>query len=217
MIEFIKALPILREKIFFKIQEIVDLWISKEFIDICIKENILRVVYKDIYTLSEKEININNWLLLLLPEKIFWKENTYITGKWVLCNESIIFENNSNIYFVWEKREILKTNSFSLFSQKKISKTPETIDYQFTVSNNIIDIYQRKLTIQIATIEQAIIDYFNRELYIIIDWFDEAHNFWNKAILEKVNLKKLKKMALETKDNKIIETTNNFLKWLKYE
>lgn len=217
MIEFIKAMPELRKKVFFKLEDLLELNISEDVISELIKEWILRKMDCWIFTLSDNEVHLVSNVSLLLPKILFW-EKTYVTGKWVLSNSLIIRDICIPLYCITEENIIenhYKFDNTGIYTKHRITQKPELQEFNFYISNWSIDENHNIQSVKIATLEQAIIDFFIFRKKIEID-FNEWLWFRSDMILKKVDLKKLKQMSLDTNNEKIINSVKNFLKWLKY-
>ena len=214
MIEFIKAMPKLREKIFFRKEDLLDLNVSEDVIETLLKEELLRKMDCGIYTLSDKEVRLLSDISLILPELLFWKQ-TYITGKYVLVKNNIIFDVLWHINCVAEKKEILRFDNQKIKTLTKVVDTPKVKNYRFVVTNCPVEDMANIFTVKMATLEQALVDYFSTFENIVYDFF--VLDFDDDVISEKINFEKLKKIRDKLNNKTLIETINNFLTWCKYE
>lgn len=214
MIEFIKAMPELRKKVFFRLEDLLALNISEEVIDELTKEWLLRKMDCWIFTLSDKEVRLLSDISLILPKILFWKE-TYITGKYILVKNNIIFDVLWAINCVSDKKETLKFDNQIIKTVIKTTSKPEITDYKFVITNWPVEDMANILKVKVATLEQAILDYFSTYENIITDF--EELDFDRSIVKEKIDFEKLKKIRDLQTNNIVISSINNFLKWNKYE
>lgn len=210
MIDFIKAMPKLRKKIFFRKEDLLDLNVSEDVIEILLKEGLLRKMDCGIYTLSDKEVRLLSDISLILPELLFWKE-TYITGKYVLVKNNIIFDILWDINCVAEKKETYRFDNQRIKTLTKIVDTPKVKNYRFVVTNCPVEDMANIFTVKMATLEQALVDYFSTFEKIIYDFV--ALDFDEYDISEKIDFEKLKKIRDKLNNKTLIATINNFLAW----
>lgn len=214
MIEFIKVMSELRKKVFFRLEDLLALNISEEVIDELTKEWLLRKMDCWIFTLSDKEVRLLSDISLILPEILFWKE-TYITGKYILVKNNIIFDVLWAINCVSDKKETLKFDNQIIKTVIKTTSKPEITDYKFVITNWPVEDMANILKVKVATLEQAILDYFSTYENIITDF--EELDFDRSIVKEKIDFEKLKKIRDLQTNNIVISSINNFLKWNKYE
>lgn len=214
MIEFIKVMSELRKKVFFRLEDLLALNISEEVIDELTKEWLLRKMDCWIFTLSDKEVRLLSDISLILPEILFWKE-TYITGKYILVKKNIIFDVLWAINCVSDKKETLKFDNQIIKTVIKTTSKPEITDYKFVITNWPVEDMANILKVKVATLEQAILDYFSTYENIITDF--EELDFDRSIVKEKIDFEKLKKIRDLQTNNIVISSINNFLKWNKYE
>lgn len=214
MINFIKNYHILREKIFFSKKDILDLWLKEKDFNLLIKEWIIRYLFNDLYTLSEKEVDISSEISLLIPQTL--DKKNYITSNTALFYHWLIY------WWIWviiwsAKNEYeIRWRDFYIKTIKTPNKKADIEDFFIDVSNNGVTNYINKIKINLASKEQAIVDrfYFNSIKYWLIhDCFDEENFFIPYELKEKINIEKLNKIAKETMDEKTIQSVNNLINW----
>lgn len=212
---FINKIHILRELIFFRKWDILEInendfnkWIEKGFI---INQ------YDDIYSLSEEHIELTKITRFFLMQKYF--ENSYISG----CSAL----EDYWVYLAWNRHHTIMLNKdinedMLIIKNKRVFIYKTYVkNYEDLVNKKIIELWNRAMWLKsscylnIASLELALIDLFSIQKYVMNSFdFNEHWLYWEK-IDKIINKEKLLDIAKNTNEEYIINSTKNFITWLK--
>lgn len=186
------------------------MWVSEEVFSDLLQEKIIRHITNDIYVLSREEVNLWSSVRYILADKL--NKGAYITWLAALERYNLLYWGFAWDYFTWEKEEEIDLGSLFINIFIPSTKNPELekVDYYITfpLTEEKTDTY----TIYFAKPEQALIDMFFNSL-CVADGFQDGRLV--KPLLKRfIDKNKLLKMALETKDDKTIKSTENLINWL---
>lgn len=175
-----------------------------------LKENkILTYLENSYYTIKETDIKYNSYLAWFFITNI---HNSYITSDTALMYYWLNYPTMI-ISYAWKESRDYQLLKYRI-REEKVPFNGEFIIEEPLINNGRLNEGCKKIQIRIATIEQALIDYFFAKKDIICP--EEFNIIWfNKEIWQlNVNQKKLLDLAKKTNSNTTIEITNNFCFWL---
>lgn len=212
MINFIKNYHILREKIFFNKEDIINIWINDKELSILISEWIIRELRNDLYTLSNNEVDLSSTSVkFILPQ--FLNKNHYITWEAALNYYEMLYGSVWYIVINWEEYNNIKLNKTSIKIIKQSIEKPDVKKIPIKIYNKWIWDYLTTFYVKIASPEQAIVDYFY-DFWKETSRFTEVHEFVKTQFEEKINIDKLREIAELTNDNNTINTIEKLIKWI---
>lgn len=212
MINFIKNFAKLREKIFFTKDELLELWIKEDIISELLKEWALRDLTHGIFTLSKDDVYIDDDIKFLLPKKIY--EKSYITWESAFDYYKVIYWFFHPCVATGKKNEIFSADNLIVHLYKSSLEEPETIDIIINSSNKWVGSILTRMNVKMATLEQALVDYFYNQ-YEIATNFSKNHELVKLQLITKLNKEKLKELANKTWDDKTITSIYNLTQWLE--
>lgn len=173
------------------------------------ENNILTYLENSFYTIKETDIDDNSYLIWFFITNI---HNSYITSDTALMHYWLNAPTLA-ISYAWKERRHYKLLKYKI-KEEQVPYNGEFIVKESLINNGRLNEGCEKVQIRIATIEQALIDYFFNKREIIrpeefnVIWFDKE--IWQSN----VNQKKLLELAQKTNSNTTIEMANNFCFWL---
>lgn len=173
------------------------------------KNNILTYLENSYYTIKETDIDDNCYLIWFFITNI---HNSYITSDTALTYywlKSPILA----ISYAWKERKFYELLEYGIKAEK-VPYNGEFIREESLINNGRLNEGCKKIRIRIATIEQALIDYFFNQKEIIRPEEFNIVWFYKKIWQLKVNQKKLLDLAKKTNSNTTIEMASNFCFWL---
>ena len=211
---FIKNIYILRELIFFRREDLLE--IGEDDFNKWIAEWLIVNQYADIYSLPKEHVELTEITRFFLMQKYF--ENSYLSG----CSALGYYW----VYLAWNRHHTITTNQ-DVAEEMLIVKDKRVFVYKTYVENytdfvdhKLIELWNKAVWLKstsylnMASLELALVDLFSIDKYVMDDFDFEEHWLYGEKIDKMIDKEKLLKIAENTKEDFIINSTKNFINWL---